>query len=521
MPPEQSVRIAAEKSTGTAILGAVLFVVGLGAFLVATPGWLLDNPLAVLQVVFGWLAVLVSPALIAGGLALALAGLRGRWVNWRAVVFAELAFTAATVLATSVASQLSSDIDPVSSGGLVGLALVQLLGLWLPGPAVIAVALAGLAAALWLFWGSLPEAFRSQVTRWLRMAILYLRPVALGDVADTRSLSEAKNTHVIVTPMKVASPASASPGKGKRERSSRKRGRAGRLPPLSLLDGEIPSAGANADVRLRAQILKQALDEFGVPVEVVSIKEGPTVTQFGLEPGETVRELRNGQIRRRRVSVASILRLQNDLALALSAGSIRIEAPVPGRPYVGIEVPNATKTMVGLRSILESREFARVTGPLAVAIGRDVSGDAVVADLAEMPHLLIAGATGSGKSVCINSLICSLLMNNDADMVRFVMVDPKMVELPAYNGIPQLFGSVITDLSKVSAALAWLSLQMDDRYRLFSEAGVRSITGYNREMGKSRERGPLPYIVLIIDELADLMMTSTGDIERQICRLAQ
>ncbi len=299
------------------------------------------------------------------------------------------------------------------------------------------------------------------------------------------------------------------------------------LPPMDLLRLDQGNGGANAqgafgsaDSRQRAQLIKQTLAEFGVPVEVVSIKEGPTVTQFGLEPGEIVREMRSGEVLRRRVSVASILRLNNDLALALAAPSLRIEAPVPGRPYVGVEVPNPAKTLVSLRNVLESRDFARVGSPLTVALGRDVSGDPVVADLTRMPHLLIAGATGSGKSVCINAIICSLLMNNGPESVRLMMVDPKMVELPGYNGIPHLLGPVITDPSQAAGAMAWLMLQMDDRYRIFADMGMRNIAEYNRKMARSRS-GPLPYLILVIDELADLMMTAAVDIERQVCRLAQ
>ncbi len=298
-------------------------------------------------------------------------------------------------------------------------------------------------------------------------------------------------------------------------------GRPASLPPMSLLRPDPHNRNAQSDAKQRAQLLKQALAEFGVPVEVVSIKEGPTVTQFGLEPGEIVKELRGGEVLRRRVSVHSIERLSNDLALTLSAASIRIEAPVPGRPYVGIEIPNSTKTMVSLRSVLKSPEFAKVTSPLAIALGRDVAGDPLVADLARLPHLLIAGATGSGKSVCINAVISSMLMNNGPERVRFLMVDPKMVELPAYNGIPHLYGQVITDPSQVTGALAWLTLQMDDRYRAFAARGVRNIEEYNRRVAHTRTAEPLPYIVLIIDELADLMMTAAFDIERQICRLGQ
>jgi S-DNA-T family DNA segregation ATPase FtsK/SpoIIIE len=291
------------------------------------------------------------------------------------------------------------------------------------------------------------------------------------------------------------------------------------LPPMALLKLGPSNGTVNTDARQRSQLIKQTLAEFGIPVEVVSVKEGPTVTQFGVEPGELVREMRNGEVLRRRVTVSSILRLSNDLALALAAPSLRIEAPVPGRPYVGIEVPNPAKTTVNLRNILEAKDFAKVGSPLAVALGRDVSGDPVVADLKRMPHLLIAGATGSGKSVCVNAVICSLLMNNGPESVQLMMVDPKMVELPGYNGIPHLVGPVITDPTHAAGALAWLMLQMDERYRSFADSGVRNIVEYNAKMARSR--GALPYIVLVIDELADLMMTAADDIERQVCRLAQ
>ena len=260
---------------------------------------------------------------------------------------------------------------------------------------------------------------------------------------------------------------------------------------MELLHLDQLNGTANADARQRSQLIKQTLAEFGVPVEVVSIKEGPTVTQFGVEPGELVREMRNGEVLRRRVTVSSILRLSNDLALALAAPSIRIEAPVPGRPYVGIEVPNPAKTMVNLRNILEAREFAKVGSPLTIALGRDVSGDPVVADLTRMPHLLIAGATGSGKSVCVNAIICSLLMNNGPEAVQLMMVDPKMVELPGYNGIPHLVGPVITDPTHAAGALAWLMLQMDERYRLFADSGVRNIVEYNHKMARSPRRAAL------------------------------
>ncbi|MEJ5200322.1 MAG: DNA translocase FtsK, partial [Anaerolineae bacterium] len=344
------------------------------------------------------------------------------------------------------------------------------------------------------------------------------RPAARSSASEPRRPATATKAE----PKPPSRPAAPSPSAGSDEgRAPRGKARPDHLPPISLLRSESNNRNNQADVRQRAQLLKQTLAEFGVPVEIVSIKEGPTVTQFGLEPGEIVRELRNGEVLRRRVSVHRIQQLSNDLALALAAASIRIEAPVPGRPYVGVEIPNTSKTLVTLRGLLESPEFARVRSPLAAALGRDVAGDPVIIDLARLPHLLIAGATGSGKSVCINAIISSLLMNNGPERVRFLMVDPKMVELPIYNGIPHLLGPVITDVSQVPAALAWLTLQMDDRYRLFAERGVRNIEEYNRKVGRGRSTEILPYLILVIDELADLMMTAAYDVERQICRLAQ
>ncbi|MFZ1753122.1 MAG: DNA translocase FtsK, partial [Caldilineaceae bacterium] len=221
------------------------------------------------------------------------------------------------------------------------------------------------------------------------------------------------------------------------------------------------------------------------------------------------------------VRVSRIVNLADDLALALAAPAVRIEAPVPGYPYVGIEVPNTDKIDVGMRGILESQMMRSKGGNLPLALGRDTAGAPVVSDLARAPHLLIAGSTGSGKSVCINAIITSLLMHHGPESLRFVMVDPKMVELPGYNGIPHMIGKVITEVDQVTGALAWLLLQMDDRYQTFRELKIRNITAYNELAAKQKDLEPLPYLVLIVDELADLMMTAPEDIERQLVRLAQ
>ncbi len=299
------------------------------------------------------------------------------------------------------------------------------------------------------------------------------------------------------------------------------------LPPLTLLATATAKPGQAADLAYKKQVIEQTLASFNVPVEVVDINVGPTVTQFGVKPGTLPRRGLGGETVQRRVRVSRIRALANDLALALEAPTIRIEAPVPGKGYVGIEVPNSRSDLVPLRMVLESAEFAQVKSPLAIALGRDVSGQPVAADLAAMPHLLIAGATGSGKSVCIHSIVSSLLFNNGPDQLRLLLVDPKRVELPGYNGVPHLISPVVTDMDQVVGALTWLALQMDERYRSFSQVGARSLKDYNRKVDRKnkpaewRELEPYPYIVFVIDELADLMFAAPDKVEHYICRLAQ
>ena len=306
-----------------------------------------------------------------------------------------------------------------------------------------------------------------------------------------------------------------SPAADGREASPLKRTRSkAKLPPPTLLDDDADQL--RWDVEGMADIIRQTLWDFNIPVEIVNIESGPTITQFGVQPQYIERA---GQ--KRKVRVSLIASVADDLALALAAPAIRIEAPVPGQPYVGIEVPNPEKVMVGLKGILQSRQMASQGGRLPLALGRDTAGRPIVFDLARAPHLLIAGATGSGKSACINGLIVSLLMYHGPESLRFIMVDPKRVELPGYNRIPHLIGKVITDVEQVHGALTWLLLQMDDRYNLFRTHQVRNIAAYNALGRQNKKFEPLPYLVLIVDELADLMMTAPEEIERQLVRLAQ
>ena len=265
----------------------------------------------------------------------------------------------------------------------------------------------------------------------------------------------------------------------------------------------------------RAHIIEETLASFGAPANVIEINRGPTITQFGVEPDFI--ESRGGRMR---VRVGKIAALADDLALALSARTIRIQAPVPGRGYVGIEVPNDEIARVALRDVLESEAFRRLKSPLRFALGQDVSGNAVAADLAAMPHLLIAGTTGSGKSVCVNSIISCLLINNTPETLRLIMVDPKRVELTGYNGIPQLLAPVVVEMERVVGALQWVLREMDQRYHKLAQAGTRNIVEYNAKAALRGER-KIPYLVVFIDELADLMMLAPDETERAITRLAQ
>lgn len=292
------------------------------------------------------------------------------------------------------------------------------------------------------------------------------------------------------------------------------------LPPLTLLSNETTAPPDEAVIHDSARLIEQTLAEFGIPARVSGYRVGPTVTQFAVEPGFVEKIGPDGVSIRQKVRVSQISALARDLALALSASRLRIEAPVPGRSYVGIEVPNPHTSLVRLRSLLESEAFQRLASQLGFVLGKDVSGQPVVADLARMPHILIAGTTGSGKSVCITALTACLLMNNTPQQLRIAMMDPKMVELVRFNGVPHLLGKVETEQERMQGVLKWALAEMDNRYRLLEDAHSRDLVTYNRK--QERKKLPtLPRIVLIIDELADLMMTSPEQTEHSLVRLAQ
>ncbi len=328
-------------------------------------------------------------------------------------------------------------------------------------------------------------------------------PAFVKPVAHLRSRDKSDLNGYLDTPVKET----MSPPKEKK---------AYKFPPMNLLKRGDGAKGGNdaEDMAATAKRLEETLETFGVRVKVTDYSKGPAVTRYELHPEQGVK-------------VSRILSLADDIKLNLAASDIRIEAPIPGKMAVGIEVPNKNSSAVHLRELLDTNEFGNFPSNLAFAVGKDIGGQLVVTDIAKMPHVLIAGATGSGKSVCINTLIMSILYKAHPDDVKMIMIDPKVVELNVYNGIPHLMIPVVTDPKKASAALAWGVSEMTERYKKFADAGVRDLKGYNQkaESGAEDEAGnplkKMPQIVIIVDELADLMMVASKEVEESICRLAQ
>ena len=289
-----------------------------------------------------------------------------------------------------------------------------------------------------------------------------------------------------------------------------------KFPPVTLLEKGKKTAGNNKEeLKQTAQKLQKTLEDFGVHVTITNISCGPSVTQFELHPEQGVK-------------VSKIVNLADDIKLNLAAADIRIEAPIPGKSAIGIEVPNKTNQVVMFRDLIENQEFVQARSKIAFAVGKNLAGQVIVSDIAKMPHLLIAGATGSGKSVCINTLIMSILYKATPDEVKLIMIDPKVVELSAYQGIPHLLIPVVTDPKQASSALNWAVMEMGERYKKFAEVNVRNLTGYNEKVAESIKNGmegedfkKLPQIIIIVDELADLMMVAPGEVEDAIVRLSQ
>ncbi len=527
------------------MIGMIILVVGAAALL----SLFLSSGTPWLERMLGWTAPWFALALVILGGVLMLGERAGYW-SAEALVGAELLLLSCQSLtflfnnATVTWQKPLMGEDGGQVGWAVGSLLMSVLGRW---PSILLMLIVG-GIGFWMLLRYTPAVYAAQ-RLWYALPLL---PALWADtmgrlfrrspdddaydpLPETANFVSAQPDAATITaadaaaaptrtrtksPAGTPQPAQRPPAKKSGTKNGTKKSTApvrspDALPPLDLLPLDAAGEGG-ADVRVLGQLIESTLEDFNVPVRVVHVESGPTVTQFGVEPLYIERA---GS--KRKVSVKRIVNLQDDLALALAAPAVRIEAPVPGQAYVGIEVPNPDKTLVGLRGILESPAMRRMNGDLLLPLGRDTAGRPIIIDLAKAPHMLIAGQTGAGKSVCINTIITGLLMQHGPESLRFVMVDPKMVELPGYNGIDHLMGKVITDVEQVMGALTWLLLQMDDRYQLFREAGVRNVDAYNALARRRKSMESLPYIILIVDELADLMMTAAEDVERQICRLAQ
>ncbi len=496
-----------------------------------------------LQRGFGWGAILIVAATAAAGLLV----LRIRFyqarqeknlnagalppVRWGQIIALELAAFLALVLLTLLGGQSVSRAESGLDGGLIGWGLADLLRSILVKFAMGHIFWAYLfvfsSLLVCLFFGlGLAYALRSYLRRMEQTPALPLledHPAVsvapAGEAGSAASASaESKKRRAILPPeYRKKLP---FPEKDEKDKSSPPPPRDEQLPPLELLVREQAERLDERNINQTAGMIEKTLGEFGFPAKVVGYRIGPTVTQFAVEPGFLEKNGGEDEANKMKVRVAQIASLRRDLALALAAERLRIEAPVPGRPYIGIEVPNVRTSVVRLRPMLENEAFYKVGSSLAIALGRDVSGQPVVADLSSMPHLLIAGTTGSGKSVCIAALTACLVMNNTPDDLRLVMIDPKMVELVRFNGLPHLYGKVETDVQRILGVLRWVVAEMDHRYKLLEEMHARNLDAYNRKLRRRGAAG-LPAIVVMIDELADLMMSAPDQTEPMLVRLAQ
>jgi S-DNA-T family DNA segregation ATPase FtsK/SpoIIIE len=417
-------------------------------------------------------------------------------------------------------------------GGLVGWALSELVLIFLPS--VIAIPLVAFISLFFLFIGLggweflVRRANRPTIETWSGEPMHPAAEILRDSGVSVSPVTGQANNGIQLAPARRQKPSLEKEFRKhfrldqQDEQSGTPRPRAEHLPPLDLLMDERAIRPDERHINLTAGLIEKTLAEFGIPARVVGFQVGPTVTQFAVEPGfvEKTGNAEEDAIRQK-VRVSQITALQRDLALALSAQRLRIEAPVPGRAYVGIEVPNARSSLVRLRPLLETETFHKLESPLTIALGRDVSGKALVTDLAKMPHLLIAGTTGSGKSVCISAITACLVMNNTPEDLRLVMIDPKMVELVRFNGLPHLYGKVETELERILGVLRWTVAEMDRRYKLLEESHSRHIDSHNRKMSRRKDGEVLPRIVVLIDELADLMMTAPEQTEPALVRLAQ
>ena len=502
-------------------LGVILIAAALMCFLALggyTRGALLTPWSDVLSLQFGWGAYLVVLAI--GYVGLALLRHDSLAIGWGRLFALELAsFLTLGLLAVSGGNSLLR-AEAGADGGRIGWGIVTLF--WrldkLAGTLLLFV--------MWLLALMTGLGLWAVLERWMLKLANENPPVETAARLEVQE--EAPVEKKPREPRKKSAPLPPEFRKSLRlsdhedKKPSAPRDRDARLPSLNILLADQNTRPDERTINQTAGMIEKTLAEFGIVSTVIGFRVGPTVTQFAVQPGFMKRAgTTEEEVQQIKVRVAQIASLQKDLALALSAERLRIETPVPGKPYIGIEVPNTYSSVVRMRSILETDAFHKIGKPLAMALGRDISGQPVVADLARMPHLLIAGATGSGKSVCITALAACLAMNNSPEDLRMVMIDSKMVELLRFNGLPHLYGKVETNIERILGVLRWVVVEMEHRYRLLEGAHARDLETYNRGLSRKKVGNPLPRIVVLIDELADLMMSAPDQTEHNLVRLAQ
>jgi S-DNA-T family DNA segregation ATPase FtsK/SpoIIIE len=512
-------------------LGVILIALALMTFLALrdfTEGLLLTPWVDQLVLWFGWGSYLLVVAIGYAGFALLRRSTTP--LSWGRIFALEIAAFLTLSLLAALGGNNITDAEQGAYGGRIGWGLTELF--WR-----VAREVAGegreqwgtlLLFVLWLFFVMIGFNIWAWLERWLMQLAGEGQPVVEVEppspAQETEPPAEKKENgrrkkSTQTLPPEFRKSLKVSDHQDKKPLEPRKRD--ARLPSLNILLADQNARPDERTINQTAGMIEKTLAEFGIIATVIGFRVGPTVTQFAVQPGFMKKAgTSEEEAQQIKVRVAQIASLQKDLALALSAERLRIEAPVPGKPYVGIEVPNTHQSNVRLRALLETDAFHKIGAPLALVLGRDVSGQPVVADLARMPHLLIAGATGSGKSVCITALATCLAMNNPPEDLRMVMIDSKMVELLRFNGLPHLYGKVETNVDRILGVLRWVVVEMEHRYRLLEAEHARDLEAYNRRLRKGN-KNPLPRIVVLVDELADLMMSAPDQTEHNLVRLAQ
>ena len=518
------------------IAGIVLFLFAM-LTLLALPGitqadWL-DAWTHLLHQVFGWGAYPLFFILALVGLLIALRKAKrplSTHIHTSQIVGLELIWLTLLPLSHVLSGATLADAYLGLGGGLVGWALseplLELIGPFLTWLLYLVGLLWGVALVFKFGWVNLLESLNHISIRLRRAGERVAPPARVKPVAVPIKVVEKETAVSIPVPLPQNNQTQANEliiidDSANYDIGSSLSRRDKRLPAIDILDEGSPAIMSPGEIDEKKRIIEATLADFHLPAQVIEIQRGPAITQFGVEPGYTEKPGPDGEMKRQKVRINQIASVRPDLAMALAVTRLRIEAPVPGRGVVGIEVPNNEISMVRMRSILESDAFAKIKSPLGVALGQGVSGSPMAIDLAKLPHLLIAGTTGSGKSVCINAFISCLVFNNTPERLKLIMIDPKKVELIRFNGLPHLIGAVEVEADRAVGVLRWLTAEMDRRYEMFAEVGVRNLSGYNQKIARRQDVKQLPYLVVFIDELADLMHMYPGDVERTLCRLAQ